>query len=391
MTHKLLVTENDFSPYIVDFTEPNPLYSEFTGTTFENRKGFLLNDGSRWDSWGIFAQIFFDWKFSLLKHGVIECYNNTDLLEIDRIFRGEFTKDERFIVCDGSRKLFSHIEDVFFYLKRKKEILNETRYMYFVSSEGKQERNISMAYYSGEPITLNDLVLEESLSNKIRVLCQTVFSIEEQRGFDGKLLTRKAGILVYGPPGNGKTSIAKAISNDYNTSLYILDGTITPKGIEEVVEDIERGQKAVIVFEEVDKIVNDSKILGLVQTLLDGVGDMDGVIFVANTNDIRSIPDALINRPGRFSLRAEFNNPNSEDRRIYFSQRVPEESHSLLLDKLVSCTEGFSFDKCREIVARASSLNNIDHLSVVDSFEKSLDDVTKEFGELKERIVGSLI
>lgn len=360
------------------------MYTEYTGASFEGYTGFLLNDEANWDTWRTFAMIFKDWEFEVMKDGVAELMADNGKIEVDRAFLCKVTKGDEYIIVDGVKKLFSSIEILEHYITEKKKFLNTSRDMYYVDKDGKNKRTVEIAYMAGEPVFFKDLILDEEMIATIRTTCNAVFSKERARGFDGKFLSRKAGVLVYGPVGNGKTSLGKAISNEYNTSLYIVDGTVEGRSIEDLVNDITTKSRAVVLFEEFDKLLSDPKIVGRIQTLLDGVGDMDGVMFVANTNDIGSIPEAMTDRPGRFSIRAEFKNPNRDQRGEYFSTRIPEEVQSEFSDELLDTSDGFSFDKCREVVSRASSYHVIDKMEPLPAFKRSLREIMKEFKNIEE-------
>lgn len=393
--YALISNDPSFKEYKTTFTEGvRSMYAEYTGCDFEGHSGFLLNDEANWDTWRTFKMIFNEtggWEFEIMNGGVAELMADNDKIEIDRTFKCKVHRGDEFIILDGVKKLFSSMELLEHYIREKRLHDNTSREMYYIDKEGKHKRTVSLAYSAGEPVFLRDLVLDQGVVATIRTICNSVFSNDKVRGFDGKFLARKAGILVYGPPGNGKTSLGKAISNEYDCSLYVVDGSVESRPIEELVNEIASKSRAVVLFEEFDKILKQEDKVARIQTLLDGVGDMDGVVFVANTNEIHSIPEAIADRPGRFTVRAEFENPTKEQRAEFFNTRMPEDVKQELFDEILEETKDFSFDKCREVISRGSSYHYIDKMSEANALKRALQEIKDEFTTITKRRRGELI
>lgn len=132
----------------------------------------------------------------------------------------------------------------------------------------------------------------------------------------------KRGYLLHGSPGNGKTSIASAISEHTGRDVYILnlnslenDGYLVKafsgigKNVVLLIEDIDR---AFAKRDNVDSKVSFSSLLNS----FDGVLCKDGIISVITTNCIEKLDEALI-REGRIDLKLEINNPLPEQIKEY--------------------------------------------------------------------------
>ena len=150
-----------------------------------------------------------------------------------------------------------------------------------------------------------------------------------QEMYESKQLPYKTGILLYGEPGTGKTSLAKAIATECGRSI----ATITVSRIGDIdfselatLFDNDNIDNYVILFEDIDTINNAFKareelnksdnddpdkksktrgdVMNALMQFLDGVNSPNNVIFVATTNYINELDPAFV-RAGRFDLKLE--------------------------------------------------------------------------------------
>lgn len=128
----------------------------------------------------------------------------------------------------------------------------------------------------------------------------------------------RRGIILYGSPGNGKTSICRWISKNLPgvTRIWLTDWHMGPGEISAVFELARMFSPSIIFMEDIDTagisrhIGRMNSFLGKLLNEIDGIEENDGVIIVATTNDIYSLDDALANRPGRFDLKIKVGNPH---------------------------------------------------------------------------------
>ncbi|MXV61878.1 AAA family ATPase [Natronorubrum sp. JWXQ-INN-674] len=137
-----------------------------------------------------------------------------------------------------------------------------------------------------------------------------------------------AGVLLYGPPGNGKTMLAKAVANEYDRTFITVEGPelqdslvgSTEKNIRKVFESARENAPSVVFFDEIDALapsrndVHASYEVDFINTLLaelDGFKDIDDVLVVGATNRPHALDDALL-RTGRLERHIRVPVPDSE-------------------------------------------------------------------------------
>lgn len=159
--------------------------------------------------------------------------------------------------------------------------------------------------------------------------------------FTKNSLSYKRGILLYGPPGNGKTSsVREILRNNKDAYGIVIDAT------KDFYEDVSgflkyvlNDKKKIIVFEDVDGINSYSRSAFL--NFLDGLNSIDNMVVVATSNNIAKIDYALIQRPSRFDKIYYFGNPNEKVRRKLLTKFFPELTGKGLED-CVKATDKFS-------------------------------------------------
>ncbi len=143
------------------------------------------------------------------------------------------------------------------------------------------------------------------------------------------------GILLYGPPGCGKTLIAKAIANEISAHFISVGGPEiftkwfgdSEAKLRQIFAEAKHLAPSVILFDEIDSIAKtrsggdtgriEANIVNQLLTLMDGVEDYDNVCFIASTNRLDLLDEAIL-RPGRFDYTLEVKHPTSEGcRRIF--------------------------------------------------------------------------
>jgi len=168
----------------------------------------------------------------------------------------------------------------------------------------------------------------------------------------------KRGILMYGEPGCGKSGIIQLIVND----LIIRDGiVINIKDNEEVerfldfiptFRNIEPNRPIIVILEDLDSIAGEnsystSKLLNI----LDGVKQIEGVVYIATTNYPERLQERITNRPSRFDRRYKVEQPNDEIRRAYIINKLnDEDKKGVDVEMWVEKTKGMSLSHLKEVI-----------------------------------------
>jgi ATP-dependent 26S proteasome regulatory subunit len=211
------------------------------------------------------------------------------------------------------------------------------------------------------------------------------------------------GILLHGPPGNGKTTIAKILANESNSTFY----SVSPKDINNMYvgnteknwgelfsnarKDVKNGKTVIIFIDEIDGFFTNrddmdkySRIsFGQFAQEMDGISDLEKVVVIAATNCYDSLDPALI-RPGRFTKKICIENPNNLGRKEILDIYMEKKSVSpeVSIEKLVGETDGYSGAQLKELCDSAA-FSAIERYSAEKKIE--IKDIEKE--NIKEIII----
>ncbi len=194
-------------------------------------------------------------------------------------------------------------------------------------SDEEEEENNQKNYRYIPDITYKDIGGVDDILQKIREVIE--IPIKRPDIFSILGITPHKGILLYGPPGCGKTLIAKAIANQVQGHFISIKGPEliskwhgqSEENLRTIFEDARRLQPSIIFFDEIDSIAQrrsseetlrlDSRFVNQLLTLMDGMEEYSNVKIIATTNRVELIDEALL-RPGRFDYHIEINKPKIE-------------------------------------------------------------------------------
>jgi len=204
-----------------------------------------------------------------------------------------------------------------------------------------------------------DLVLDDSVRQTL--LHNTVDFLKMRSAFRANGIPQKRGVLLYGPPGNGKTMIAKLLAGlGVTTFLYVTAADANePEKLQQVFHLARRLRPTIVFLEDLDFYASDRRgphrvSLGELLAQLDGLEQNDGLIVIATTNDLAAIEPALKDRPSRFDVVLEVGPPSETCRRKMLVQLLRRTScDSLMIATAASLTKGLSGAQVREVAVLA--------------------------------------
>ncbi|MBE0524058.1 MAG: CDC48 family AAA ATPase [Methanosarcinales archaeon] len=177
--------------------------------------------------------------------------------------------------------------------------------------------------------------------------------------FDKLGINPPAGVLMHGPPGTGKTMIAKAVANESGARFFSIAGPEimskhygeSEKGLRDIFEEASSNAPSIIFFDELDAIAGkreesvgevERRVVAQLLTLMDGVSERGQVVVIGATNRINAI-DVALRRPGRFDREIEISVPDRDDRLeiLQIHTRSMPLSKDVNLEELADNTHGF--------------------------------------------------
>jgi len=139
-----------------------------------------------------------------------------------------------------------------------------------------------------------------------------------------------SGILLYGPPGCGKTLLAKVLASESDANMFSINGPEimnkyygeTEARLRDIFKEAKENSPSIIFIDEIDAIAPkreeaygdvEKRVVAQLLALMDGLTDRGNVIVLGATNRPDSVDPAL-RRPGRFDREMEISVPNADGR-----------------------------------------------------------------------------
>lgn len=196
------------------------------------------------------------------------------------------------------------------------------------------------------------ILLPDSASEEIINEIDKFWSMEEAFRQYGYLWKR--GMLLYGPPGSGKSCTVQIICKKlvYHGGVVVYASNSPDDIIAGLnfFRNIEPTRPLIIVLEDIEAMIErfgESELL----SLLDGEFQVDNIVFIATTNYPEKLDRRIINRPSRFDMLKYVGMPQPTARKTYIETTLERANDSVdNIDEWVEKTQGFSIAHLKELI-----------------------------------------
>ena len=229
---------------------------------------------------------------------------------------------------------------------------------------------------------------------KMRLQEAVEWPIKHPEAFRRMGIRPTKAILLQGPPGCGKTLLAKAVANESEANFIAVKGPQllsmwvgeSERGVREVFKKAKQTAPTIILFDEIDAIAPrrgmhsgshvTETVVNQILTEMDGIESLENVIVIGATNRPDMVDPSLL-RPGRFDYQLLVSPPDKDARLDIFkvhTKNMPLKDVDL--SSLVRRTEGYSGADiegiCREAALTALRSDLKANLVTAEDFEKAL-------------------
>ena len=170
-------------------------------------------------------------------------------------------------------------------------------------------------------------------------------------------LMHKRGILLYGDPGCGKSGILqlcmKHIIEELSGLVINIKDEDSIKAYVDLIprlRQIEPDRPLVVIIEDIDSVAGDSNYsTSVLLNILDGIKQIENVVYIATTNYPEKLEDRITNRPSRFDRRYYVAPPSREVREAYLKNKIGTSKIDIDYNKWLDDTEGLSMSHLKEL------------------------------------------
>ncbi len=259
------------------------------------------------------------------------------------------------------------------------------------AARGSSEVSKEFAYEIKSPLKFTDIAGVDEAKGE---LVEIVEFLKNPKLFKSKNIHMPKGVLLVGPPGVGKTLLARAVAGEAGVPFFYKSAAtfvemyvgVGAKRVSELFAAAKKKAPSIIFIDEIDAIGKSRGSAGsgereatLNQLLveMDGFEGSSGVIVIAATNKIDVLDEALL-RAGRFDRRVFVELPDLNGREEILKIYLKHKKHTLDISSLAKKTAGFSGAAIANLVNEAA-------ISALKRGSESIDEI--DFANVRNKVM----
>jgi hypothetical protein len=212
------------------------------------------------------------------------------------------------------------------------------------------DQDMSGLFFKKMPLKTEKLLdFPDSASHRVLEEIEKFWTLEES--FREANIPYKRGMLLYGPPGGGKTCtmrlVIEQLIKEHEGIVADFNGTHLFREGYNILRTIHPKMPLIILMEDVDAILsryNESEVLNL----LDGMYGVDRILWLATTNYPERLGSRIMNRPSRFDKKIFIGMPSAEAREMFVRSKIPNDKDAII-ERWVKDTKGLSIAHINEL------------------------------------------
>lgn len=234
----------------------------------------------------------------------------------------------------------------------------------------------------------NSIAGYENTKQELREAIAPYVNKDEYRKLLEANMSPIKGILLFGPPGTGKTTMARAIARETNMKLIVVSAGEfinkyvgeSEKALREIFETAKENAPALICFDEIESFLSkrnsetrsyERNIITTFLSQMDGFNALKNVLVIGTTNRPELIDEAAL-RPGRFDKVIYVGAPDESARKSLFRKYLDKKANLDLIDidRLVDNSERYTGADIKGVCEEAYRLNGFKKLTEDDVIEQ---------------------